>query len=55
MSVEKYRWAVQKSYLHRPIKILHFLAPARIRKCFPQLQDILAFSTIKHLQAKSHI
>ena len=23
----------KKAYLHRPIKILHFLTPARIQKC----------------------
>ena len=23
----------KKTYLHRPIKILHFLTPARIQKC----------------------
>ena len=23
----------KKAYLHRPVKILHFLTPARIQKC----------------------
>ena len=30
ISVEKYNWAIQKAYLHRPVKILHFLTPMRI-------------------------
>ena len=33
MSVEKNGWAIQKAYLHRPIKFLHFLTPAKIQKC----------------------
>ena len=28
MSVEKYGWAIQKTYLDGPIKFLHFLTPA---------------------------
>ena len=24
MSVEKYGWTIQKAYLHKPVKILHF-------------------------------
>ena len=30
-------WAIQKSSLHRPIKILHFLTPARIQNCLTYL------------------
>ena len=45
----------KKQNLHRPIKILHFLTPARIQKCLIQLQNILAFLTISHLQAESRI
>ena len=35
MFVEKYGWAIQKSLLPEtnPMKILHFLTPARIQKC----------------------
>ena len=33
MSAEKYGWAIQKSLFDRPIKILHFLTPARNQKC----------------------
>ena len=32
MLLEKYGWVIQKTYLHRPIKILHFLTPAGIQK-----------------------
>ena len=45
----------KKAYLHRPIKILHFLTTARIQKCLIQLQNILAFLTINHLQTESWI
>ena len=45
----------KKAYLHTPIKILHFLTPTRIQKCLTQLQNILAFLTINHPQAKSRI
>ena len=45
----------KKVYLHRPINILHFLAPAIIHKCLTQLQNILAFLTINHLLAESRI
>ena len=45
----------KKAYLHRPIKILHFLTTARIQKCLTQLQNILAFLTINHLQTESWI
>ena len=55
MSVEKYGWAIQKSYLHRPIKILYFYTHARIQNCLTQLQNILAFLTINHPQAESRI
>ena len=34
MSLEKHGWEIQKAYLHRPIKSLHFLTPARIIKMF---------------------
>ena len=44
-----------KTYLHRPIKILQFLTPARIQKCSKYLQNILAFLTIRRLQADSRI
>ena len=27
ISVEKYNWTIQKAYLHRPVKILHFSHP----------------------------
>ena len=40
----------KKAYLHRPIKILHFLSPVRIQKCLTQLQNILTFLIINHLQ-----
>ena len=43
----------KKAYLHRPIKILHFLTPAIIQKYLTHLQSILAFLTINHLQAES--
>ena len=46
---------IKQACLHRPIKILHFLTPARIQKCLTQLQNILAFLTINHLQAESRI
>ena len=55
MSVPKYDWAMQKTYLHRPIKILHFLIPARTQKCLTKLQNILVFLTLNHLQADSGI
>ena len=42
----------KKPLLHRPIKILHFLTPARIQKCLTQHQNILAFLTINHPQAE---
>ena len=45
----------KKAYLHRPIKILQFPTPARIQKCLPKLQNILASLTINHPQAESHI
>ena len=48
-------WQFKKAYLHRPIKILHFLTPTRIQKCLTLLQNILAFLTINHLQAESRI
>ena len=40
-------------YLHRQIKILHFLTATRIEKRLTSLQNILAFLTINHLQAES--
>ena len=52
MLVEKCGWAIQKSLFAEPIKILHFLIPARIQKCLAQLQNILAFLTRNHLQAE---
>ena len=42
----------KKAYLHRPIKILHFLTTARIQKIFTKLQNILAFLTINQLQVE---
>ena len=42
----------KQAYLHRLIKILHFLSPAKIKT---KLHNILAFITINHLQAESHI
>ena len=45
----------KKTYLHKPIKILEFLAPARIQKCLTQLQNILAILAIQHLQVDSGI
>ena len=42
----------KKPYLHRPIKILHIPTLARIRKYLTELQNILAFLTINHLQAE---
>ena len=56
MSIDKYMVGqFEKAYLHRPTKILHFLTPSGIQKCFTQLQNILAFLTINHLQADSRI
>ena len=55
MSIQKYGWAIQKAYLYRPVKILHFLTPARVRKHLTYLQNILDFLTINHLQAESSI
>ena len=47
MPVEKYGWTIQKkAYLHRPMKILHFLTPSRIQKLF---------NITSHLQAKFRI
>ena len=46
---------LKKAYLHRPIKILHFLTLVRIQKCLASLQNILAFLAINHLHAQSHI
>ena len=34
----------KKAYLHRPIKILHFLTPSRIQKCLTYLQNICAYN-----------
>ena len=45
----------KKVYLHRPIKILDFLTPARIQKYLTELQNILAFLTINHPQAELRI
>ena len=42
----------KKPYLHTSIKIVHFLTRARIQKCLTQLQNILSFLTINHLQAE---
>ena len=41
----------RKAYLYRPIKILHFLTPAKIKKCLTYFQNILDFLKINHLQA----
>ena len=48
MSVKKIWLATQKPYLHRPIKILHFLTSARIKKCLKtnQLQPQLRVAHI---------
>ena len=45
----------KNAYLHRPVKILHFLTPAEIKQCLAQLQNTLAFLTINHPQAESLI
>ena len=37
----------KKAYLQKPIKILQFLS-------FGKIQNILAFSTVHHLQAELH-
>ena len=42
----------KKAYLHRPIRILYFLTPARIQKYLTKLQNILVFLRINHLQAE---
>ena len=43
-----------KTYLRKPIKILQF--PSRGKnKMLTELRNILAFSTISHLQAESRI
>ena len=44
----------RKPYLHRPIKILHFLTPGRIQKRLNITSKYLAFLTI-NLQAESPI
>ena len=42
MLVEKYGWQYKKTYLHRPVKILHFsLTPARFQKCLTYLKCFL--------------
>ena len=41
---------LKEAYLHKPIKILHFLTPARIQKGLTYLQNILAFLTTNHPQ-----
>ena len=45
----------KNAFLHRPIKILHFLTPARIQKCLTKLQNMLAFLTVNHHQDESRI
>ena len=45
----------KNAYLHRPIRVLHFLAPARIQKCLTLLPNIFAFLTKNHLQTESCI
>ena len=40
------------SQKHRSVKILQFLKREKIQKSLTQLQNILAFLTIRHLQAK---
>ena len=47
MLVEKYVWQFKNIYLHRPIKILHFLTPARIKKCFNITSKYISFSNNK--------
>ena len=44
-----------KTCLHKPIKILQFLSRGEIQKFLTKLRNILAFSTISHLQAESCI
>ena len=44
-----------KTHLHRSIKILQLFTPGRIQECLTQLQNILVFLTIHHLQAESRI
>ena len=39
MLVEKYGWQFKKAYLHRPIKILYFLSPARTQKCLKETRN----------------
>ena len=41
-----------KFYLKRPIKVLQFPTSGRIKKCLSQLQNILVFLTIPHLQVE---
>ena len=45
----------KKAYLHRPIRVQHFLTAAAIQKCLTYFQNMLAFLTINHLQAESRI
>ena len=45
----------KKANLRRPIKILQFLILARTQKCFAELQNILAFLKINHLESESRI
>ena len=45
----------KKSYLNRPINILHFSTPTRSQKRFTKLQNILAFLAIYLLQAELRI
>ena len=46
---------VKKAYVHRNIKILHFLRHATIQKFLTELQNIFIFLAINHLQPKSCI
>ena len=55
MLFEKYGWTIEKLYLHRPIKILHFLISARIQKMFNIALKYFSFFNDKPPQAESHI
>ena len=55
LALTSFYYVSQEIWLHRQIKILHFLTPTRIQKCLTQLQNILASLTINHLQAESCI
>ena len=43
----------KKTYLHRKIKILHFLTTATIQKFLTELQNIFIILAMNHLQGES--